>query len=1199
MSWRRFLVVARDECAVNLRRPLPWILLALITLLVWGITSGGAQIIIGSGDASVGGKKALLTSEFAITQMVTVFSYVFYLFAVTATAGLGVIRDADAGVLELLNSTPLTPREYAWGKLAGTVATYLVVLALQLVVMMLFLQWLPSANMLETRGPFVVGHYLRPAVLFGVPMILFAAGVAFAIGTSSRKPILVFVLPVALLMASAFFLWSWTPTWLSPTWNRVLMAVDPAAVRWLRETWLKVDRGADFYNTQRVGLDAVIIGNRAVMLVIAAVSAWLGVRAYSQTVRVRHRVTAADVSAALSAPVTTSSPARSSLGLTGTTSGTPPGVLSGAWRVARAEGRELLAQPGLYLFVPLILIQILGSSLTQLGAFDTPLLLVPGALAVVQMQLVGTLVALLLVFYGVESLERERSTRLNAIQDAVPLSNLSIVVGKTLALGVVWAVILAICLVASVIAMLVQGKVAITLWPFLLVWGVLLLPTFLAWTMLIFAVYALTRNRFATYGVALAVMGGSFYLLLADKLNWLTNWALWGAVNWSDMSHFEFDRTVLILNRLSMLALAVLFGRIAVRRYPRIERDATRLMQAISPRGVWQAWRRSWVYVTVPIVLLGATWRQVANGPDGPRARKLATDYWKKNLATWIDVPYPWLARADLDVTLNPEARAWTVHGTYTIVNQLDQPMRSIPLTVGRWSAMTFTLNGAPFTPDTSSHLYVFTPPRPLSPGDSLTLGFNYHGEQTGATRDGGGASTFIVPSGVVMTNFDPAYFPFVGYLEGIGADKDRTYEPRQYPPDWYEGETPSAFGGQRPMTVHMRVTAPRDFTVNGVGERVGETVNGALKTTEWRTDQPVMAFNLVAGRYAVKRGKGTALYYYPPHSYNVDEMIDALNNARRWYGEWYGAFPWKELKISEFPALATYAQGFPTNISFSESIGFLTKSEPKTNLAFMVVAHESAHQWWGNMVQPGIGPSGNFLSEGMAHFSTALLLEQVKGQREAMEFRKRIETRYSQQRRADAERKMFRVDGSKDGDNTVWYDKGGWVFWMLADRMGRQHALDGMKDFVSFYRGNPDHPVLYDFAHHVRAFAPDTVGYDDFIRQWMDSVVVPEYRVSDVKSTKSGSVWLTQATVENVGTGNMPIEVAATIGERFPEDTSAAARAKRPAYQDTRVTITLNGKQKQQVTLRSPFAPEKVVVDPDVRVLQLRRQNAETKVTS
>ncbi len=106
---------------------------------------------------------------------------------------------------------------------------------------------------------------------------------------------------------------------------------------------------------------------------------------------------------------------------------------------------------------------------------------------------------------------------------------------------------------------------------------------------------------------------------------------------------------------------------------------------------------------------------------------------------------------------------------------------------------------------------------------------------------------------------------------------RERAYEPKQYGPDWYEGETPSAFGGQRPMTVRMRITTPKDMMANGVGERVRDEVHGDTRTVEWRTDHPVMAFNVVAGRYEVKTGPGTALYYHAAHSYNVDEMIDAM----------------------------------------------------------------------------------------------------------------------------------------------------------------------------------------------------------------------------------------------------------------------------------------------------------------------------------
>ena len=143
------------------------------------------------------------------------------------------------------------------------------------------------------------------------------------------------------------------------------------------------------------------------------------------------------------------------------------------------------------------------------------------------------------------------------------------------------------------------------------------------------------------------------------------------------------------------------------------------------------------------------------------------------------------------------------------------------------------------------------------------------------------------------------------------------------------------------------------------------------------------------------------------------------------------------------------------------------------SELAFLVAAHESAHQWWGNILTPGKGPGGDILSEGMAHFSTALLFEQVKGPRGRIEFLKNIEHRYELSRRKDSERALVKIDGSENGDQTVTYDKGGWVFWMLLRQMGRKQALAGLQEFIKEYHDGPDFPVLQDFVEVMRATPP------------------------------------------------------------------------------------------------------------------------------
>ena len=142
---------------------------------------------------------------------------------------------------------------------------------------------------------------------------------------------------------------------------------------------------------------------------------------------------------------------------------------------------------------------------------------------------------------------------------------------------------------------------------------------------------------------------------------------------------------------------------------------------------------------------------------------------------------------------------------------------------------------------------------------------------------------------------------------------------------------------------------------------------------------------------------------------------VRRFEGARRHYSEWFYPYPWQELKVSEFADLSRYAQGFPTNITFSEGIGFLTRDDPRSNTAFAIAAHEASHQWWGNLLTPGEGPGGNVVAEGLAHYSATLLLEEVRGPLPSMEFRKRIESSYGDQRRADAEQSRIEREAAAE----------------------------------------------------------------------------------------------------------------------------------------------------------------------------------------
>jgi hypothetical protein len=1205
VNLQRLGAVVRMELGHHLRRPLFWFLVLLTVLTVWGLASG--NVTISAGDSQVGGKKAWMTSEFAVAQTVIFLVFLCASFFISVAAGMSVPADDESRVGPVLHATPLTPGEYVWGKFLAVTAAYLVWLGVLLGALVFFHHVAPSAGSVDFLGPFVLANYVRPALVFGVPLIVFLAGVAFAAGAITRRPVLIYFLPVALMFLCGFFVWSWSPGWLDPRLNRLLMGVDPAGFRWLVETWIKVDRGVDFYNTSPIGLDATLLLNRVLYLAVGLLAvAW----SQRHLARAMHGGPRSARTKAVPVPDTgLPSETVSALEVTTPLSSLgmevrAPGLFSGLATVAVAELHGLLRQPGLYLFTPLILLQTLENALFRVGSFDTPLLTTPGRFAVESMGESSLLVCLLLMFYTVESLERERACGFASLHDATPVRTASVLLGKALANGVVGVAIMLAVGVGGLLAQLSQGRVPLSVGPYVLVWGLLMLPTFLVWSAFMLAARSVTRGRFGAYGLGLGVLVLTGYLALTRKLTWVANWPLWGAVRWTDLGPFQLDRTALVLNRLAALSLAAFFFALAVRFDPRRDTDAVLSLGRLNASGLWRGTRRLLPLALVPLALLLALNVQVDRGHQGDAAKKRAKEYWQKNLATWKDAPRPALADLELDVDLDPEGGALTTRGTYTLVNRHDKPLERYALTGGdHWEDVRWTVDGKEYMPEDRSRLYVFTPEQPLAPGATVRVGFQFHGRYPrGASKNGGQQNEFILPSGVVLTSEGPSFAPFIGYQEDIGIDeKENKYEPRVYVGRWYEGRTEAGWGSGTPFPTTIRVSGPADYTLNSVGTRVSDEVKDGRRVSVWKSDFPVHIFNIVAGRWKEVRGEGTVLFHHPEHGYNVEEMRQGLDAARRYYSEWFFPYPWKELKLSEFPGLALYAQGFPTNITFSEDIGFLTKSDPRANTAFLVTAHEAAHQWWGNLLLPGKGPGGNILSEGTAHYSMLKLMEQVKGPRERMETAKRLEERYGRNRRVDGEQPLVKIDGSREGDTTVTYDKGGWVFWMLEELMGREACHAGLQSFLRKYQNDADHPVLEDFIEHLRAFAPDAAAYDAFVKQWFLEVHVPEYRLSDAKVEKQGERWVTTVTVENVGTGSMPVEVAAVRGERFAEQTDEEAAQgparQSPDYHDARARTVLGPKEKARLTVGSDFEPERLVVDPDVRVLQLRREQAVLKL--
>jgi hypothetical protein len=340
-GFARFREVFRLDLAHVPRRPLFWVLLLLLGFLVFQLSVGNARI--GSGDVRVGGARAWLTSEFANAQLLIMLVSIMYSFFIAIAAGMTLIRDRDQDVGALLHSTRLTPGEYVWGKYLAVLGGFVGVLVLHLGMAMLFNHGLPHGENVEAIGPFGILNYLKPALIFALPMLVLISGVAFAVGGITQKPILVFALPIAILLFGTFFLWEWSPSWLSPELNRLLQFVDLSGLRWINETWLQVDRGVAFYNRQPVGLDGLVIAQRLACLVVGLGGVALVQARFGALTRGPRGAKASRKARALAPAAATSSgpPVVPAPLVTLMMQSKARGALQAAWNVARVELREL------------------------------------------------------------------------------------------------------------------------------------------------------------------------------------------------------------------------------------------------------------------------------------------------------------------------------------------------------------------------------------------------------------------------------------------------------------------------------------------------------------------------------------------------------------------------------------------------------------------------------------------------------------------------------------------------------------------------------------------------------------------------------------------------------------------------------------------------------------------------------------------
>jgi len=222
------------------------------------------------------------------------------------------------------------------------------------------------------------------------------------------------------------------------------------------------------------------------------------------------------------------------------------------------------------------------------------------------------------------------------------------------------------------------------------------------------------------------------------------------------------------------------------------------------------------------------------------------------------------------------------------------------------------------------------------------------------------------------------------------------------------------------------------------------------MATTVWETLQPAAMIPLAVGRYVVKTQKADGIelsvYLFPRHAARADAYLREARAIVNFYASRFGPYPYEKLAIAEIPV-------FPGGYG-STSLLMLTEASfdaPKLPISFL--AHEIAHQWWGNSVFPQ-GPGCGWLSEAFAEYSSFLYMER-KGGRAALKACLRDAARgYWSAISGGYEEPIAATDpydqiGAYRG---VIYDKGAYVLHSLRYVLGDETFFTLLREFASRY---------------------------------------------------------------------------------------------------------------------------------------------------
>ena len=419
--------------------------------------------------------------------------------------------------------------------------------------------------------------------------------------------------------------------------------------------------------------------------------------------------------------------------------------------------------------------------------------------------------------------------------------------------------------------------------------------------------------------------------------------------------------------------------------------------------------------------------------------------------------------------------------------------------------------------------------PRAVGPGGSVTLEVRW---------------TAHVPRTFARTGAIGNFFFLAQWFPKLGVREENGWNCHQF----HAGtEFFSDYG-----VYDVRLTVPKGWTLGATGVERERRDNADNTTTHRYYQEDVHDFAWTTSPDYVERTETFAHATLPPvtmrlllqreHARQSGRHFEATRNALKYYGEWFGAYPYGHITIVD-PAYQSGADGMEYPTLFTAGTDWLVL--PRVLTPESVTIHEAGHQWWYGMVgsnefedawmDEGLNTFSTSRVEAMAHAPHNLALRYFGGF-VPYAFRDIALSRETDRNRLGLYRAGARIDSSASPSyaffpsrvarNALSYAKT--ALWL--NTLERLKGWDTLREIMAthFSRWRFRHPRPGDFF----ATASEVAGSDLrwFFEQVYRSSDAFDYGVQDLKSVSeigaSPATFRTSAVIRRYGEAVFPVDV-------------------------------------------------------------------------